>query len=180
MKAILKKLAGDDFRSIGKSNKVVKSTLANPKIFSDIFAGLLNNDPLIRMRAADAIEKITKIHPEWLQPYKRTLLQKILPLEQQEIRWHVAQMISRLNMTEIERNSVVQVLFTWLDDERESRIVRVMALQALSDFAQLDNRLKNKVTKKLQELLKTGVPSLKSRSRKILKEFVAKEKISKL
>ncbi|MCG2689887.1 hypothetical protein L6252_01225 [Candidatus Parcubacteria bacterium] len=175
MKAILKNLAGDDFRSIGKSNEIVKSTLVNPDFFPDIFTGLLHNDPLIRMRAADAIEKITKIHPEWLQPYKRTLLKKILPLEQQEVRWHVAQMIPRLKMTKRERNGTAQTLFTWLNNKKESKIVRVMALQALSDFARLDNQLKNKVIKTLHKLLNTGAPSLKSRGKKLLKEFSAKE-----
>jgi hypothetical protein len=46
MKAILKKLTDGDFRSIGKSNEVVEIVLANPKIFSTVFSGLLATDPL--------------------------------------------------------------------------------------------------------------------------------------
>ena len=174
MNTVLDRLAGGDFRSIGGSNRVVQSALANPKIFPNIFAGLLHADPLIRMRAADAVEKITKIHPEWLQPFKRTLLQKVVLIEQQEIRWHVAQMIPRLNVTVQERNGIVQALFTWLNNKRESKIVRVMALQALFDLAKSDTHLKTKVIRRLRELVRTGAPSLRSRSRKLLKEFAAK------
>lgn len=67
MKPITKKLAGGDFRSIGKSNEVVTEVLTDPKLFNDLFSGLFDTDPLVRMRTADAVEKITAEKPELLQ-----------------------------------------------------------------------------------------------------------------
>lgn len=66
MPGLLEKLAGGDCRSIGRSNKVVADVLRNPSLFPGVFAGLLEEDPLIRMRAADAIEKITARIPKLL------------------------------------------------------------------------------------------------------------------
>ena len=63
-------LRGGDRRSIGKSSQVVASVLADPNRFKEVFEGMLHADPVIRMRAADAVEKITAKHPEYLHPYK--------------------------------------------------------------------------------------------------------------
>jgi hypothetical protein len=67
MEDIILKLAGGDRRSIGRSDEV----LADPSLFDVLFKGMLHEDPLVRMRAADAVEKITARHPEYLQPHKR-------------------------------------------------------------------------------------------------------------
>ena len=70
MPSILEKLQGSDRRSIGRSNEVVAEVLAQPSLFDELFGGLLDADPIVRMRAADAVEKITAKHPDWLKPYK--------------------------------------------------------------------------------------------------------------
>jgi hypothetical protein len=82
----LNKLAGGDRRSIGKSNEVVADVIHGHSLFGLVFQGMLNDDPLIRMRSADATEKITVKHPEYLQPYKEILIKQIATSEQQEVR----------------------------------------------------------------------------------------------
>jgi hypothetical protein len=59
MYKILKMLAGGDRRSIGRSNEVVDLVLREPKLIDIRFSGMRLNDPLIRMRCADAAEKVT-------------------------------------------------------------------------------------------------------------------------
>ena len=51
MKAILSKLKGGDRRSIGTVEQVVKEVLNNPHLFNDVFEGMVDNDPVIRMRS---------------------------------------------------------------------------------------------------------------------------------
>ena len=41
MTDILQKLAGGDFRSIGRSNEVVAEVLADPSLFGALFEGML-------------------------------------------------------------------------------------------------------------------------------------------
>ena len=166
MELILKKLKGNDRRSIGRSNEVVKEVFANPNLFGDLFEGMLSAAPIIRMRAADAVEKITSKHPELLQPYKSKIIQQVSKIEQQEVRWHVAQLFSRLLLTQRERCVVVGILYNFLKDK--SKIVRTFSMQALADIAEKDVELRAPIIEKLVELTKTGSPAMKSRGKKVL------------
>jgi HEAT repeat protein len=170
-KQLLKKLAGGDRRSIGRSDSVVAEVLDNASLFEALFAGMTHENPLIRMRAADAIEKITVRQPEWLKPYKKRLLGIAAITNQQELRWHIAQMLPRLALTKTEQYEAVKALRRYLDDS--SSIVRTFSLQALTDLSDHDEKLRGKVVKLLRRALRTGTPAMKSRARKLLKRFGA-------
>jgi len=166
---ILKKLAGGDRRSIGRASEVVADVLDDPALFEVVFHGMLGDDPVVRMRAADAVEKITARHPEYLQPYKTKLIQQVSKIEQQEVRWHVAQMIPRLELSGEERKVVVEILLGYLHDE--SKIVKTFSMQALADLAERDASLRSQVIPLLEEITKTGSPAMKSRGRKLLEKL---------
>jgi hypothetical protein len=166
MNLILAKLLGGDRRSIGKANEVVSEVLSEPSLFDLLFDGLLDDDPIIRMRSADAIEKITVDHNEYLQPYKKILIGHIAKSTQKELRWHVAQMIPRLYLTKGERTRVVKILMDYLTDQ--SHIVKTFAMQALADIATQDDCLRTQIIPILARLTRTGSPAMKSRCRKLL------------
>ncbi len=126
------------------------------------------------MRAADVAEKVSKQHPEYLQPFKRQLINEISGISQQEVRWHAAQMFSYLSLTSKERNRVIKILLSWIENEK-SNIVRVMSLQTIADFTKQDKKIKNQIMPLLQKFVTNGNPSLRSRSKKLLREFAAKE-----
>jgi hypothetical protein len=69
MSDILEKLRGGDLRSIGRSNEVAREVESDPSIFESIFIGLFNSDPVVRMRSADVIEKVTQSKPMLLFGY---------------------------------------------------------------------------------------------------------------
>jgi hypothetical protein len=71
MHELLDRLTGGDRRSIGRSNEVVVAVIAEPSLFGVLFGSLWSRDPLIRMRAADALEKITAKHPEYVDTQSR-------------------------------------------------------------------------------------------------------------
>lgn len=169
MNGILKKLAGGDRRSIGRVDEVVAEVLNDPSLFEVVFNGILSDDPITRMRSADAVEKITAKHPEYLQPYKEKLIYQVAEVDQQEVRWHVAQMFPRLELSKEEQAVVVEILLDYLDDK--SKIVKTFSMQALADFAQRDASLRRKVIQLLEELTRTGSPAMKSRGRKLLEKL---------
>jgi HEAT repeat protein len=173
MSDILKKLAGGDRRSIGRSDEVAAEVLADPALFGELFEGMLDDSPLIRMRAADAVEKITIEHPEYLRPYKKKLLKQVAKIDQQEVRWHAAQLFSRLELSKAERRLVVSILSDYLKDE--SKIVKTFAMQALADIAEQDAELRAPIIKKLETLTRTGSPAMKSRGRKLLAKLKRRE-----
>ncbi len=169
MLEVLNKLAGGDRRSIGKSNEVVADVISDPSLFEVVFNGMLSDDPLIRMRCADAVEKITVKHPEYLQPYKEKLIKQIAKSEQQEVRWHVAQMVPRLDLTREESGFVFEILLDYLNDK--SNIVKTFSMQAMADLAERDASLRSQVIPLLEELTSTGSPAMKSRGRKLLQKL---------
>jgi hypothetical protein len=173
MNAVLKKLEGGDRRSIGRVGEVVAEVLNDPSLFEVVFNAMLSDDPIIRMRSADAVEKITAKHPEYLQPHKEKLIQQVAKINQQEVRWHVAQMFPRLEMDEEEQAIAVEILLNYLNDK--SRIVKTFSMQALADFAERDASLRFEVIKLLEELTTTGSPAMRSRGRKLLEKLKRQE-----
>jgi hypothetical protein len=166
---LLKKLEGGDRRSIGRANEVVRDVLNNPALFGMVFDGMLSHDPIIRMRSADAVEKITAERPEYLQPYKRTLLRRVASINQQEVRWHVAQMLPRLALSRSATALAVETLLGYLGDK--SSIVKIFAMQALADFAEKETVLRDRVVAVLEEATRAGSPAMKSRGRRLLKRL---------
>jgi hypothetical protein len=144
----------------------VADVLADPTLFGELFQGMLNDELLIKMRAADAVEKITALHPEYLQPYKNQLIEQVASIDQQEVRWHVAQMLPRLELSAAEQAQAVEILLGYLNDK--SKIVKTLAMQALADLAEREARLRPQVSKLLAELTETGSPAMKSRGQKLL------------
>jgi hypothetical protein len=119
------------------------------------------------MRSADAVEKITAEHPEYLRPFKEKLIHQVARSEQQEVRWHVAQMVPRLDLSVEERELVVAILLDYLNDR--SKIVKTFSMQALADLAEEDARLRDRLIPLFEELTETGSPAVKSRGRKLLR-----------
>lgn len=166
MKDIVDKLRGGDRRSIGRSDEVAQEISANPKLFAQVLAATLDANPVVRMRAADAIEKASVVNPNLLQPHKNTILKKIAAIPQQEVRWHVAQILPRLKLTPKERDHAVAILFDYLKDK--SSIVKALTMQALADLAQTDFQLQERVVPLLEFLTANGTAAMRARGRKLL------------
>ena len=64
-------LSGGDRRSIGRSNEVAGLVLRRPRYFRKLIECLWNDDPVVRMRAADAAEKASRQRPALLKPFKQ-------------------------------------------------------------------------------------------------------------
>jgi len=167
MSRILQKLKGGDLRSIGKAEEVVNDILEKPALFAEVFEGMLNDDPLVRMRSADALEKVSSKHPEYLQPFKNRLINDISRIKQQEVRWHVAQMFSYLEVDKMERDEIIRILLFYFDTDR-SKIVKVCSMQTLADFARKDEAIRPEVVMKLEEIVEAGSPAMVNRAKKLL------------
>jgi hypothetical protein len=121
---VLSKLAseGRDRRILGKTNEVVSLVLSNPRLFKALVLAVLNDDLIIRIRSVDAIEKVTRSHLKYLTPHKNVLLSKVSMIEQQEVRLHFAQIVTRLKLSS---DGTVQV-FNMLDEFRKRSISNIV------------------------------------------------------
>jgi hypothetical protein len=162
-------LGGSDRRSIGGSDEVAKLVLKQPKLFRELIACLWHDDPIVRMRAADAAEKVSAQNPPLLARYKTQLLGLLAETEQIEVRWHLAQMIPRLQLNSRERQRTAAALRRYLDDR--SSIVRTWSLNALAALSQHDATLRSEARQLLEEARRSGTAAMKARARKLLQQF---------
>lgn len=166
---ILTKLSGGDLRSIGRADEVVDEIIGKPILFHSVFEGIQHEDPLIRMRAADVIEKVSRSHPEYLAPHKDILINEFSKIDQQEVRWHVALLFSYLDLTDTERKNVMEILAYWMRCSK-SRIVKVNALQSLVSIGKTDDTYRGEIAAVLKKALESGSPAVVSRAKKLLKQ----------
>jgi len=166
MAKILSRLRGGDRRSIGNVSEVVAAVRKKPDLLKDLVTGLSDEDPVVRMRAADAMEKISLENPLSLQPFKTELIGLARQTQQQELRWHMAQMIPRLRLTTEEAATVTDIFFDYLGDK--SKIVVTFAMQALSDLALKKGAASARMLRAIEKLARSGSPAIQSRGKKLL------------
>lgn len=170
-KRIAQQLGGGDRRSIGKANAVAAQVLKNHRRFNELIRCLWGEDPIVRMRAADAVEKVSGRCPEVLHPFKVDLLGLLNEATQQELRWHLAQMIPRLELSERERHRAAGAFRNYLNDR--SSIVKTFAIQALADLARDDASMQPEVRALVETHIRSGTAAMRARCRKLMKQLGA-------
>ncbi|MCX6169540.1 MAG: hypothetical protein NTX65_09375 [Ignavibacteriales bacterium] len=170
MLSIYDLLKGNDLRSIGKSNEVVSLVTSDPLLFDEVFAGIFHEDKLIRARCADAVEKVSRKYPQYIQKKKSIILKNLYKFEQKEVIWHIALMLGYLKLNNKETNNVVAQLFDWLDSS-DSIIVKVACMQSLAAHAMKNKKLVKTVRDEIEKQIINGAPAIKARGRHLLKRF---------
>ena len=85
-------LSGGDLRSTGAADQAA-SALVSGNWTSEEFFGLIERAaPVVRMRAADALEKATRSDPTLIQASASRLLRLLAQPQPKEVRWHLLQM----------------------------------------------------------------------------------------
>jgi hypothetical protein len=162
-------LRGGDRRSIGKANQVAAQVLQQPDQLARLIECLWSDDPVVRMRSADAAEKISVRKPYLLQPFKKELLGLAVEAMQAELRWHLALMLPRLSLTNTERERARSILCRYLDDR--SSIVKTCALEGMAELSKGIAEQEAEMLSLLERVQRTGTPAMKARSRKLIRRF---------
>jgi len=121
------------------------------------------------MRAADAAEKASAQMHHLLNPYKAALLVLMEETTEIELRWHLAQIVPRLNLTSRECQRVLSAMQSYLSDP--SSIVRTFAMQAQADLVERDDSLRPAVLDILRKATKSGTAAMRARARKLLRKL---------
>lgn len=157
-------------RSFGDAPTVADAVAADPARLPELVGCLFDADAGVRMRAADALERVSRGDPRRLDPFADRLLTEAAAIEQAEVRWHLAQILPRLTLTEEQRARAVELLGGWFE-HGGARIVRTSALQAMVDLAANDPELRPVAADMIGRAMRSGVPSLMARAKRILKPF---------
>jgi len=159
-------LDSGDLRSINGVDEVLK-LIHNQNDFDILFACLKSQNRLVVERTADAIEKLSRHDPKYLQKHKQSILKYCSIVQNKELKWHLAQLLPRLELDQLELRNMSQLLEDWARDKKESRICRVNALQSLFDLSLINRRSNEHINTLLDVLEIEDIPSLNARIRQL-------------
>ncbi len=158
--------AGRQRFSIGRTAEVVNLVRAHPPKAAQLIECLWDEDPGVAMRAADALEKLTRGDASFLQSMKAPLLGLMTEATENKLCWCLAITIPRLELTASESHRAAETLQSWLEDS--SSIVKTCALQGLADLTRQGPSLLPAVVDLLRIHSRTGTAAMRARSRILL------------
>jgi len=129
-------LVGGKANSLGRVNDVIEVVLADQSRLDELYKCLFEEDAWVRMRAADALEKICRVHPDWLLPYIDMLQADFASNTQASIQWHMAQIFAEVELTTKQKEFAIHWLQALLATETTDWIVAANAMDTLGSFTQ--------------------------------------------
>ena len=117
----------------------------------------------MRFGAADAAEKAARERPDLLGPHADTLIDIAADSEQPGVRWHVAQMLARTELSAERATHATEILERYLADD--SRIVEAWALSAITAIANDHPELRTRAKQLVEARLGSEHASVSARAR---------------
>jgi hypothetical protein len=164
---------GGKSNSLGRVNEVIELVINNKDRLAELFGCVFDDDAWIRMRAVDAIEKICRIHPEWITPYIDKFSQELAPKSQPSIQWHLAQIYSQVSLTSEQKNFVINWLKNLLSTKDVDWIVSANAMVTLVQFTNDDSFPRDEMAALLKIQQKHKSKAVVKRANKLLDEITA-------
>lgn len=159
-------LSGGDLRSDGASDQVVEFILEHPFAIGDLIGALGSDNAVIRGRAADALEKITRKLPHEMDEYFDVFTDVLVRDETPMVRWHLAMLLGHLSFIETRRDAIGDVLLKLLDDP--SVFVVSWVITSLSILALLSPEWSERVVRAIAPIQRSESIALRTRANKAL------------
>lgn len=120
--------------SLGRAEEVVQIVLADQSRLDELYQCLFEEDAWLRMRAVDALEKVCRVHPEWLEPYVELLLGEVVVNDQASIQWHLAEMFREINLTDSQRQRAIAHMKQNISSKGVDWIVASNTMETLASY----------------------------------------------
>lgn len=137
-----------------------------------LVACLVDDDPVVRMRGADALEKVCNREPRWLVPYLTFLLDQVSAIRQPSVQWHLAQILGQVPLTHEQRNRAVALLSRFLGESTDWLVLN-HSLVAMAGLVRADPRLAPEFLRRLSALERDRVTSVAKRAARLRREVTA-------
>lgn len=144
-------VVGGKSNSLGKVPEIIEITLGDQSRLDELYECLFEEDAWVRMRAADAIEKVCRQQPNWLLPYIDKFTAGLAEDSQPSIQWHLAQIYAQVVLTKAQKQLIINWLEKLLSTKDTDWIVAANAMDTLAQFT----RAGSYPTAKMIMLLKT-------------------------
>jgi hypothetical protein len=170
VQAVRGKLTGGTRTSVGSADEIIQKLLKNSAGLSVIYDLFLDEDPVVAMRASYVAMKVAEQKPDSVEPFAKDLLKNLHLYTQQEVRWHIPQLLAHLNLTLAQRRKAYEVLMEWSETDK-SKIVGYYSLQTAANIAETDDKLLQDFIPRLKKANKLGAKSIQNRCKKIAKQL---------
>lgn len=146
-------LTGGHPNSLGRTAEVVDIVLADRGRLEELFATIVDPDPVVRMRVGDALEKVCREQPQWFVSYVDRLLGDLGRIEQPSVQWHVAQMLQHLrgDLTGDQARQATELLQRNLGRSTDWIVLNV-TMDVLTEWATQDRPLARWLAPELERL----------------------------
>jgi hypothetical protein len=163
-------LSGGTRTSVGEADEVIQGLLNDPSSLSEIYGLFLDEDPVVAMRASYVAMRVAEQSPGSVKPFAQALLKNLELYKQQEVRWHVPQLLVHLDLTKTQRRRAYDVVMEWAETDK-SKIVGYYGFQAAADFAEMDEALLQDFIPRIKKANQTGAKSIQNRCKKIARQL---------
>lgn len=158
---------------IGRVCLVAELISRQPRRAARLIELLWDDDPGVASRAADVLERVsahlTPALMRILNEYKEALLGLLPDARWIKLRWNLAFVLPRLDLTLPEARRAAASLYSFLDDR--SSIVKTAALQGLADLTRHDPASLPAVLDLLRIQGRSGTPAMRARSRHLIRRL---------
>jgi hypothetical protein len=162
---------GGHKNSLGEVDAVIGRVLHDAALLSELYDCLFDEDAWVRMRAADALEKVCRQHPDWLGPYVGKLLHDFPASTQPSIQWHMAQIFRQVKLSGAQKRSVIEWLEKLLASSEADWIVAANAMDTLAQFTRDGSVAKSQMSALATIQLQHKSKAVVKRANKILSEL---------
>ena len=166
-------LTGGHPNSLGRTIEVVDIVLAQPKQLKQLYECYFSDDEIVRLRTSNALKRVCREHPDWLEPYIDGFINEIAKIDQASAQWTLANLFEMLEffMTKQQKSKAKNILKNNLENHTDW-IVLNMTMQTLADWAKSGARLVKWMIPHLQRLSKDSRKSVAKKASKSLTMLV--------
>ena len=125
---------GGKTNSLGRANEVLTTVLNDASKLKDLYLCVLHEDAWVRMRAIDTLEKVCRVHPEWLEPYVDRLLHEVATIDQASIQWHLAELFREIDLSLQQRQEAIAIMKRNIASNSADWIVASNTMNTLAGF----------------------------------------------
>jgi hypothetical protein len=136
----------------------------------ELFDCLFAEDAVVRMRAADALEKVALRRPELVAPFMDRLLTDAAAIDQPSVQWHIAQIVTEVPLSPEQRRRAIALLQYNLESAHDW-IVLNLTMEALAHFARGDADLAAWLKPALRPHTSSKRKSIAKRAAKLVAEL---------
>jgi hypothetical protein len=153
----------------GRAGEVARLLIKQPRNAAKVIECLWDDDAGVANRAADALQRASIRDPEILRPWKNALLGRMTDATESKLRWNLALMIPRVELSLMETERAAVALRSWLGDR--GSIVKTCAMHGLAGLTRWNPALLPEVLDMLRVLSRSGTPAMRARGRILLRKL---------